>query len=693
MTAARRWLYIMVTCLLTCVALVIGVVFWWIDVETFKPRIVAAVQDATGRPLVIHGKMDLELFPRLAIRATGLEMGNAPGFDGPFLTLRELDLQVRLRPLLAGWLEVEAVDMNGLELRLTTSEDGRNNWDDLTDAQEPEAALAAPTPASANISTTADPTGSPMASLIVHGLELTDARVVWTDHSRNSSTTLEDARLDISGFSLNTPFDINSGGRLTWSDHDVRAGFDLSAQAVMHGDGFSMYNLASGLLLSGPDLRGEQETVSLAIGELSSNGMIRNVRLQGLGLDVVADTTVDNREVTGRLQAMEFSLRDFLVRIGRPMAALAHPEALDKVALSLDWSMSDRRLDVSRLDLRVDQSTLQGTVGLSLADRPLVEFALNIDTLDTDHYLPTPDESVSTLPAVRPASFGDSDPWFEPLRRLGVSGTLGVQSMTASRVRLSDVQLTVDGRDGRLDVPDLRAKAYGGAITARASMDVRGRIPGYSWSHELTGVQLGPLLRDVHGQDSVSGAASSVVAVRAAGMDVPALKQSLGGTVRFRIVDGALHGINIPAMLRDEIRKLKGQSAGSGDSLLTRFSELSGTSTITNGVEVTRNLLLLAPRFRMDGAGQADLVRETLNYDVVISLQGTQGRFEESMPGLSRIPLRITGSFAEPVVSVDTPALLRGLGAQGGRAVQDTLRGLGSGINQGAQGLMRGLRR
>ncbi len=111
--------------------LALAALLTWIDPNDFKARIIAAVRETTGRELTITGDLDLEFFPYLALTTGPLELGNAPGFGGPFLTVAGTHLKARLLPLLASRLEVVAMGLDGLVLHLARDEHGRGNWMDL----------------------------------------------------------------------------------------------------------------------------------------------------------------------------------------------------------------------------------------------------------------------------------------------------------------------------------------------------------------------------------------------------------------------------------------------------------------------------------------------------------------------------------------------------------------------------------
>ena len=81
------------------------------------------------------------------------------------------------------------------------------------------------------------------------------------------------------------------------------------------------------------------------------------------------------------------------------------------------------------------------------------------------------------------------------------------------------------------------------------------------------------------------------------------------------------------------------------------------------------------------------MVREVLDFKLLIELAGSEGRFDEGALGLGSVPIRVSGPVREPVISPDMDAVLRDLGLRGGQAVQDVLKGVGSGVNKGVEGL------
>ena len=674
----RMWFVRVLLALVLLCAGLAGTLLLIVDPNDFKPQIVQAVRDNTGRELTISGDLGLEFFPYLSVSIGEIELGNSEGFTGPFLTLNGAHLKARLLPLLNSRLEVVAIDIEGLSLFLARDAQGRTNWMDLaTPATSDSGSDDAPV-------LVRDKRVPVLASLIVDGLEISDARIVWDDRQSGENFEVSGIRLDVSDFAFGEPFVVDT--RAMASRGGITGELDFTAKVVLELDRLTSENLAMKAVLSGATLPGSPEAVTLSIDFFSTDGRIENGRMQGLGLDVRFSANTDvGSETKGVLDVASFNPKDVFDRLGLDSPTFTDPTAFEQVAFSCAWTAFGERIDVSDLLLAVDDSALKGKVVVLGRSDPHVSLDLHLDTLDLGRYTPLTQsgekqasEAASTKPDEMPLT---------ALRALNLNATLAIDAMTVSNVQVSGTRLRLTAKEGLIAAEEIETSLYDGKLSGSGSMDVRGQTPRYSWSHSILGVQVGPLLRDLHGQDILSGTMQSRATVTSAGQSSMDLRRNLSGKVDFRVSDGALHGMNITQLLRDGIRKVKGQGPGPEEPPQTVFSVLSASGNIIRGVETTPDLLLLAPRFRVTGSGQTDLVREVLDFNLVIALEGSQGQFEEATLGLRSVPVRVSGPVREPTFSPDMNVVLRGLGLRGGAAVQDVLRGVGSGVNKGLEGL------
>lgn len=674
----RLWIVRILLALALLGAGLAGTLLIIVDPNDFKPQIVQAVRDNTGRELTISGELGLEFFPYLSVTIGEIELGNSQGFAGPFLTLTGAHLKVRLLPLLISRLEVVALDVEGLSLFLSRDADGRGNWEDL--------ATPAPSgPGEDESSVLARDRRVPvLASLIVDGLEVSEARLVWNDRQSGESFEVSGIRLDVSDFAFGEPFVVDT--RAMASRNGITGQLDFTAKAVLELDRLTVENLVMKAVLSGASLPSGPETVSLTMNHFSTDGSIRDGRMQGLGLDArfSADPLPEGGS-KGVMNVAEFAPKDVFARLALALPEFKDPAALEQVAFSCAWSAARGRIEVTDLRLAVDESALTGTIAVLGQNDPHLALDLHLNTLNLDRYALQTQPGAKASAASAPSKPADMP--FAALRALNLNATLAMDSLTVSNVQASSARVRLSAKDGLIVAEDIATDLYDGKLGGSASMDVRGQTPRYFWSHSISGVQMGPLLRALHGQESLSGTMRSTASVTSSGLSDMDLRRNLNGRVDFRVIDGALHGVNVGQLLRDGIRKAKGQAPGPEEAPRTVFSELSASGTIVRGVETTPDLLLLAPRFRVTGSGQTDLVREVLDFSLVIALAGSQGEFEEATLGLRSVPVRVSGPVREPTISPDMNAVLRGLGLRGGQAVQDVMRGVGSGVNRGVEGL------
>src|SRR6267142_1740184 len=109
-----------------------------VNPNDYKPRIAAAVRDATGRDLVLQGDIKLSVFPWIALELGPASLGNPPGFgEEPFLAFNRAAVRLKLFPLLAKRLEMDRVELDGLDLRLRKNAQGTGNWEGFGKAKKP----------------------------------------------------------------------------------------------------------------------------------------------------------------------------------------------------------------------------------------------------------------------------------------------------------------------------------------------------------------------------------------------------------------------------------------------------------------------------------------------------------------------------------------------------------------------------
>ena len=242
----------------------------FIDWNQQKTRIAEQVFDATGERIAIEGDVSLALLPTPRLSAAGVRLAGPEG--GPDrLTLKSLDLQVALAPLLGGEIEVASLVMVEPVVLYEIDEQGQANWSlDQGDGL--------PSGAADTSATTGEEADQDLA-LRVHSLRVQGGTLIYRDLREGREERVEAIDADLSADSLSGPFRLEGG--FSYADET----FDLSASVgrLDRGSGAS-----SVLSLTAPGL-GDAELAwdgSIALDDPSARGRLT---VSGASLTRLAD--------------------------------------------------------------------------------------------------------------------------------------------------------------------------------------------------------------------------------------------------------------------------------------------------------------------------------------------------------------------------------------------------------------------
>jgi AsmA protein len=362
--------------------------------------------------------------------------------------------------------------------------------------------------------------------------------------------------------------------------------------------------------------------------------------------------------VSGHAELADLSPRSALRRLGLAVPETADPDVLDSAALSSDFAADTRGASLSRLRLTLDDTRVTGSASAPAFAGPTVRFDLAVNGMDVDRYLPPPaeDEGESAAAATpgEAAGAGAAQLPMDLLRALDIRGELDVGRLRVSGLRLSDIRMAVDGRDGRIRIHPLSARLYEGRYAGDVRLDASGEVPRIALDERLAGVALGPLLNDAVGKAHLTGTADiqANLAFRAAA-ETRAMLRSLNGQARFALRDGTVAGVDLGRALA-----AAHQAAGKGGDSGTRFQELSGSADIDNGRLRSDDLRLQSDLATLAGKGHLDLAEARVDYRLTADIgPGAAGAIKE-LRGL-QVPVRITGPAASPRVRVDLAEALK----------------------------------
>src|SRR4029453_9476630 len=118
---------------------------WLVDVEAYKPALIQAVKEATGRELVIDGPMRLRMFPVPRVSVQRVHFANAAGAEGAqMLDVRWIGASPSWWALLRGEGRMGQLTLYQPTIVLETDADGVPNWQFKPGAGASQAAGAPP---------------------------------------------------------------------------------------------------------------------------------------------------------------------------------------------------------------------------------------------------------------------------------------------------------------------------------------------------------------------------------------------------------------------------------------------------------------------------------------------------------------------------------------------------------------------
>ena len=660
MNKVLRLVGILVGLLVAVVVLAALILPQVINTEKIRDEIAAQVKAKTGRDLVISGDIGWSVFPWLGVEIGETQLSNAEGFgDAPFARIGAVQARVKLLPLLRKEVEMSTLVLDGLQLNLAKDKNGRTNWADLL-----------PDETKAPAKTEQGEGALPLAALAIGGVEIRDAQLSWDDRAAGSQQRIEDLNLTVGAIRVGDPVDLKLAfvakggqppmttqvdltGQIALSESfqqiDVRdLKVDLKAEGANLPQGKLAAQLSSQLAV---DL--DQQTLSLTDLLVTVLDLKLRGQAQGTGI------SGDNAQFTGSLQMEEFTPRDLLKRLGHELLQMSDASVLGKAKADFAFQATSSSASLSDLKVTLDDTAITGTAGVRNFSNAAINFDLLVDGIDLDRYLPPqkPGEVKAAPTPAEAAAGGAAALPVETLRGLNLNGTLKIGQLKAYQIRSTDIRVTLSAKDGLVRVAPASAKLYQGSYNGDVTLDVRGKAPRIALDEKVAGVQAGPMLTDMLGSTKLTGTANLAVKLKAEGNDATAMRKTLNGTTNFALTDGVIKGLDVLGEIRKAYALIRGKPQPAATPDQTEFSALTGTATITNGLVNNQDLLAKSPLLQMQGKGTADLVSEKLDYRISATLvDSLEGKGE--LTGRP-IPVRITGSFDAPKVSVDLEQALK----------------------------------
>jgi AsmA protein len=674
----------------------------------------------------MDGNIALTFFPRIGAHVEKVALSGPDG-KGSFARVEDARVAVALLPLLSKQVIVDKVVLTGLAVDLVRYKDGRTNFDDLTGAAAKPDDKAGPKPAPGGPPLAIDVGGIALKNAAIGWRDErdgTDVRLSAVDletgriASGVPGTLKLDAKVDgkqpqarlhveaSAGYRLDfdrgavalsaldlraagdapgvTGLDVRARGEKLDLDPEAKR-FDLSGieVAAKSKDGldarFSIPRLAlapdraEGKAASGTvklARPGQTVDAKLALSALEAKGKTIQFARFDVDLDAKAgDLVVQGKlgtPVTLNLDASQLLLPGIAgdVTVSGPDIPNKTLRAALKGGARADWAKHNANAELAA---KLDESNIQAKLAVANWSKPAVNFDVVADRLNIDRYLPPkpPAKPAAGGGASAPAGAGAAaaeKPFdLAPLKALNANGSIKVGALQVQNLKAENLAVGVKAAGGRVDANPMTANFYQGTLAGSAAVNANN--DSFALKQQLTGISIGPLMRDAANKDLLEGRGNLALDIATSGRTPSALKKGLNGTAGIALKDGSVKGVDVAALLRQaksilgSKRALEQQAKGTQK---TDFSELTGTFVLKNGVAHNEDLQAKSPLLRVTGAGDINIGEGTMDYTAKATLVATStgqgGKDRADVAGVTA-PVRITGPYENLTYSVDVAAL------------------------------------
>ncbi|WP_112492737.1 AsmA family protein, partial [Vibrio alginolyticus] len=560
-------------------------------------------------------------------------------------------VDISVMPLFSQQLEIGNVTLDGAEFYIETKKDGSKNIDALTKAQTQQAEQennAAPTQNGETQTSGSD------WSINLAGVTVSNGSLEMQDKQAGSYTKLYDISLNLSEFAFDnwTTADFGVKGEMNDQKFTAKGQADFKLEKGLAN--YALKNINFDATYSDPANKIESATIGLDTFEFDKvNNLTYAIKgdAGGMKLDMQGAGQLSVDKAISKVQLDKLTLKSTFEGDALPQS----PMKVDMVS-DLSFDLTKNHLSFVLEKLTANAIALDGKADVALGDIPKVRFALHSPNIDLDEFLGLDKQAAE---GNKPASGGESapagpevEPDLSALKTLDVKGDITIDKFKAANAKMEAVKTSFTVNRGVFELTSFSSKLYQGSISATAKLDARQSPATYSVKKSIKGVKVQPLLIDVAENDKLEGTGNIDVNVTGKSLTPTGIKKNLSGTVVINFADGAVNGINVAQLIRENYAKFKGQKVeGTNVAKKTDFSAMTATLKLNKGVVSTDNMQAQSPLLRVRGKGTANYINETVDFtistSVVGSLEGQGGKDIDELKDIT-IPINVSGKWADP---------------------------------------------
>ena len=445
------------------------------DPNDYKDQIIAKVQEQTGRQLTLDGNLEWGFYPKIRLKAGPLALSNAEGFgDEPFLAAEEFQIAVATMPLLKHQVEMDTVKLYGAQINLAKDAAGNTNWADLAGGAEEKHD---------------DRSGGEIATIVLGGVDIKDAKLSWKDASTGQEITVSKVNVGTGALTMGEPiaFNLSASAVANQPALDADTKLDGTIAYDLDAETYRIEPLALDVLMRGKKLPGGKANIKTsAVVDINLDegvASIQGLNLEGLGTKLTGDinaTDIESEQpgANGKIDVSGEDIALIFKVLELPVA-----DQLGKVknrAFSFNTQF-DANMDSGVVSMPTLNAKLLGAT---------VDGKVNLENANTDK-----PSGGGTLTASGP----DLPTLLALVGQLQGMDAKTLNSLNAALARTKDKSFNIgsefSAEGGKFNLPKLDAKIMGNTISGNvASIDAKGDKPAVKGSINANGPDLPSLL-------------------------------------------------------------------------------------------------------------------------------------------------------------------------------------------------------
>lgn len=646
--------------LLIAAAMIFAATF---DVNSYHQAIQSQFEKRLGRPVTL-GTMRLRLFP-IRFAAKDLAIGDDPRFnpDAPFLKAQQLDVSVKLLPLLHKQIEVDSLTLQRPSIDLIKNEAGAWNTASLG---HPESATKPEAEAQKQQAEPKQPAPRPSPASAGHEFTLSklairDGQVSILDKQKSKTPSLYDhIDITLTDFAPDNPFTIDAVAHMPGAGSEqirlqgkggplVRGQPALTPfQGTLELKQVAIADLAK--FLNSPALEGTagtltgQTKISSNSGKITAQGEanVQNGKVHGmeLGYPIVAQY-----DLTDDAQAALITVRNLALKLGATPFYISGSVNTKPTPAQLNMNIKANNASIAELMKLAASSGMalspgtkvSGNVNLNVEARGAANktalsgtiIASNVEMTGKEIAQPVQIKSVNLH--LTPSQI-QSDPFVVTSGETALTTQFGVRDYTSPAATMD---ATARAPNAQLPAVLSMAKAYG--------------VKGLD---KINGA--GVIKLDMHARGPIKSITANEII------------KTLNGTVNLNLNNLKYSGADILQQLGSIGGFLNQASASRAAPGITNISKMTGDIVVKNGIAETNNLQAQLDEGSIGLAGTANLLDQALNMRATAalsqafsqkvggnSISGFMNTALANQQGQLVIPCLVTGTLSNPRFTPD----------------------------------------